>query len=71
MEPMRRKKDNVTRKESSTETGSVPNARQSEIVTPSFSFQKRKNRQKRLIIIGNSLTCKGVSEAPEPTHHFV
>ena len=64
------KYDNVTSKESSTETLSVPDVRQSEVVTPSYSFQKRKNRQKRLIITGNSVTCKGVSGAPEPTRHL-
>ena len=64
------KNDKVTRKESSTETGSVPNARQSEVAKPSYIFQKRKNRQKRLIITGNSVTCKGVLGAPEPTRHL-
>ena len=32
-----------------------------------LKFQKRKNRQKRLIIKGNSVTCNGVSGAPKPT----
>ena len=64
------KNDNVTSKESSTETGSVPDARRSEVITPSYSFQKRKNWQKRLIITENSVTCKGVSGAPEPIRHL-
>ena len=35
-----------------------------------LKFQKRKNRQKRLIIKGNSVTSfKGVSGAPKPTRH--
>ena len=50
------KNDNVTSKESSMETGSVPDARYSEVITPSYSFQKRKNWQKRLIIPSRNST---------------
>ena len=40
------------------------------LLHPVTVFQMEKNRQKRLIITEYSVTCKGVSGAPEPTQNL-
>ena len=49
---------------------SVPEAKPSSAAASHFGFQQRKNKQKRRIITGNSVSCKGVAGAPEPTRHL-
>ena len=53
-----------------TDSLSVPGAKPSNAAASGFGFQQRKNKQKRRIITGNSVSCKGVAGAPEPTRHL-
>ena len=43
-----------------TDSLSVPEAKPSSAAASHFGFQQRKNKQRRRIITGNSVSCKGV-----------
>ena len=49
---------------------SVSDAKPSNAAAFRFEFQQRKSKQKSGIITGNSVSCKGVAGAPEPTCHL-
>ena len=61
------------REKGKTDCLSVPEAKPSSAAESHFGFQQRKNKQRRRIIIGNSVSCKGVTQwqgQPEPTRHL-
>ena len=49
-----------------TDSLSVSDAKPSNAAASRFVFQQRKNKKKRKIITGYSVSCKGVALAPEP-----
>ena len=53
-----------------TDSLNVSDAKPSNADASRFGFQQRKNKQKRRIITGNSVSCKGVAGAPGPTRHL-
>ena len=53
-----------------TNSLSVPEAKPSSAAASHFGFQLRKNKQRRRIVTGTSVSCKGVAGAPEPTRHL-
>ena len=53
-----------------TDSIRVPEAKPSSAAASHFGFHLRKNKQRRRIITGNSVSCKGVAGAPEPTRHL-
>ena len=54
----------------STEASSVPDAGQSGAAVSNYDVQQRKKKQKRRIITGNNVSCKGVVGGSKPTCHL-
>ena len=66
------RRDYLYERKGNTESLRVPDTKPSNAAASRFGFQQRKNKKKRRIITGNSVSCKGVAGATEPTrHHFI